>query len=256
MDWVKQRSDYFLRPDIAAADDAAEVMFTRGNAYCGLAETSGFIAAAVLPMLGRRAPARAAAALVAMGRWELADGGFRVVGWAEDQADLEAFVARKKRDAARHRRGYIPRNSADVSADFSAEISPPLEVEVERETTTNVVVVRDDVERICQHLADRVTENGSRPPRITKRWQEAGRLLLDHDERTEAQVHAAIDWCQSDEFWRANILSMPTLREQYDKIRLAAQRTRTPAATRPSTTDTRVAAGLQLVADLEARGAR
>ena len=83
---------------------------------------------------------------------------------------------------------------------------------------------RDDVDRICQHLADRIDGNGSKRPVITKRWRDAARLLLDKDKRTEEQVHAAIDWCQESEFWKANILSMPKLREQYDRIRLNAQR--------------------------------
>jgi hypothetical protein len=47
--------------------------------------------------------------------------------------------------------------------------------------------------------------------------------LLDKDGRTEAEVHAAIDWCQSHKFWRSNIMSMPTLRHQYDRMRLQAE---------------------------------
>lgn len=84
---------------------------------------------------------------------------------------------------------------------------------------------RDDVERLCEHLADRVAANGSKRPDITQRWRDAARLLMDRDRRTEKQIHAAIDWCQDSEFWRANIQSMPTLREKYDTIRLQAQRT-------------------------------
>lgn len=87
---------------------------------------------------------------------------------------------------------------------------------------------RDDVERLCTHLADRIEANGSRRPTITKRWRDAARLLMDTDGRTEEQVHAAIDWCQAHEFWRANILSMPTLREKYDTLRLRAQAERSP----------------------------
>ena len=87
---------------------------------------------------------------------------------------------------------------------------------------------RDDVERICQHLAERIVGNGSRPPRITKAWRDAARLLIDKDERTEDQIHAAIDWCQNDGFWKGNVLSMPKLREKYDQLRLAAQRTIAP----------------------------
>lgn len=52
--------------------------------------------------------------------------------------------------------------------------------------------------------------------------------MLDRDGRTEQQVIAAIDWSQADDFWRSNILSMPTLREQYERLRLQAQRGRTP----------------------------
>ena len=81
---------------------------------------------------------------------------------------------------------------------------------------------RDDVERLCAHLADRIEANGSKRPAIGKKWRDAARLLIDRDGRTEQQVTAAIDWCQQDEFWHRNILSMPKLREKYDQLRLAA----------------------------------
>jgi DNA-binding transcriptional ArsR family regulator len=83
---------------------------------------------------------------------------------------------------------------------------------------------RPDVERICEHLADRVEANGSIRPTVTAKWRESARLLLDRDGRTEDQVMKAIDWCQADEFWCANIKSMPTLRKQYDTLRLHAKR--------------------------------
>jgi hypothetical protein len=82
--------------------------------------------------------------------------------------------------------------------------------------------LRSDVERICAHLADRIEANGSKRPAVTARWRDAARLMLDRDGHTEDQVRAAIDWCQDDSFWRANILSMPKLREQYDRLRLQA----------------------------------
>ncbi|MFC6867577.1 hypothetical protein [Haloechinothrix salitolerans] len=83
---------------------------------------------------------------------------------------------------------------------------------------------RPDVERLCTHLANRIEANGSKRPRITAKWRDAARLLLDRDGRTEEQVRAAIDWCQADEFWRANVMSMPKLRAKYDQLRLQAQR--------------------------------
>jgi hypothetical protein len=83
---------------------------------------------------------------------------------------------------------------------------------------------REDVARVCQHLADRVIANGSKRPRVTKKWREEARLLLDVDKRTEEQVHKAIDWCQTNAFWRSNVMSMRTLREKYDQLRLSAER--------------------------------
>jgi len=82
---------------------------------------------------------------------------------------------------------------------------------------------RADVERLCIHLADRVEAHGSLRPEIGKKWRDAARLMLDNDKRTEAQVHKAIDWCQDDGFWRRNVMSMPKLREKYDRLRLQAK---------------------------------
>lgn len=81
---------------------------------------------------------------------------------------------------------------------------------------------RADITDLCAHLADRIAENGSRRPTISKTWTEAARLLLDRDGRDPDEAHSLIDWCQNDDFWQANILSMPTFRKQYDKLRLRA----------------------------------
>lgn len=94
---------------------------------------------------------------------------------------------------------------------------------------------REDVDRLCTHLADRIVGNGNRTPSITQKWRDAARLLLDKDGITEKQAHDAIDWCQDNEFWRANILSMPKLREQYDTLRQQARRK--PVAHKPTTND-------------------
>lgn len=96
---------------------------------------------------------------------------------------------------------------------------------------------RDDVERVCEHLADRIVANGSKRPKITDKWRTSARLLLDKDERTEQQVHTAIDWCQNDSFWKANIMSMPKLREKYDQLRLSAQRGQSVPANSQEATD-------------------
>lgn len=82
---------------------------------------------------------------------------------------------------------------------------------------------REDVDRLCAHLADRIAANGSSRPVIGKKWRDAARLLIDKDGRTEENIHRAIDWSQQDHFWHRNILSMPKLREHYDRLQLDAK---------------------------------
>lgn len=96
---------------------------------------------------------------------------------------------------------------------------------------------RDDVERICEHLANRIEDNGAKRPTITSRWRDSARLMLDRDGLTEREVLGAIDWCQADEFWRANILSLPKLREKYDQLKLQAQRKGPPGNRQQQTDD-------------------
>jgi len=88
---------------------------------------------------------------------------------------------------------------------------------------------RPDVEKILDHLDDRIRANGAKVPTRTKRNTDAARLLLDVDGHTVDQILKAIDFATRDEFWRTNVLSMSTLRKQYDKLRLAAQRTGRPS---------------------------
>lgn len=95
---------------------------------------------------------------------------------------------------------------------------------------------RRDVEKVCEHLADRIEGNGSKRPTITDAWRTSARLLIDKDHRTVDQIVKAIDWCQDDDFWRGNVLSMPKLRAKYDQLRLAAQRgSGRPSGHRPYT---------------------
>lgn len=93
---------------------------------------------------------------------------------------------------------------------------------------------RPDVDRICNHLADRVEALGIKRPRIGETWRTEGRLLLDTDGRTVDQVIRCIDWATSHHFWHRQIHSMPTLREKYDRLRLDAEAERRQANGRAS----------------------
>lgn len=130
----------------------------------------------------------------------------------------------------------------------SSEIAP---------RSSDAALDRPEVDRLCEHLADRIAANGSKRPKITKKWRDAVRLMLDRDGRTAQEVQGAIDWSQRDEFWRGVVLSAPKLREKFDQMRLAAQREQARASPgqRPSTTEQRAGAGLALAERLRAEEA-
>lgn len=96
---------------------------------------------------------------------------------------------------------------------------------------------REDVEAVCKRLADGIEGNGARRPAITKGWRDAARLLIDRDGYTIEQINWLIDWTVNDDFWKANVLSMPTFRKKFDQLRLKAMAGRgnqqQPAKTTP-----------------------
>jgi len=126
VDWVKLRAGFYRDVAVATLDDAAEVMLNRGSAYCGDAETGGFIPDAILPSLTRK-PAQAgriASRIVTAGRWARVDGGYRIVDWSDDQAELEALIARRRTDRERQRRHRESREPArDMSRDSHVTVT-------------------------------------------------------------------------------------------------------------------------------------
>lgn len=128
--------------------------------------------------------------------------------------------------------GWQPVTPGGDAVSPEPSLEPTTEPSIEPSSSA---AARADVERICTHLADRIVANGSKRPTITKTgWLDPARLLIDLDDRTEEQVHKAIDWSQQDEFWRSNILSVKKLRAQYDQLRLAAQRKNGNGASPPT----------------------
>lgn len=81
---------------------------------------------------------------------------------------------------------------------------------------------RSDVDALCDRLVKLMVANGCKQPEITKKWRDAARLMLDTDKREFDKAMRLLEWCQKDEFWQSNILSMPTFRRQYEQLRIKA----------------------------------
>lgn len=83
---------------------------------------------------------------------------------------------------------------------------------------------RPDVDDLLDLLDSEIRTNGAKVPSRTKSNHTAIRLLIDRDKRPVEEIAETIRWCQTDEFWRSNILSASKLREKYDQLRGQMQR--------------------------------
>lgn len=221
-------------------------------------ETDGFIPADVLSRWGTPSDARR---LVDAGLWREAtqkgEQGWRFHDWSRFQPSAAVTAAKRAAEAeaglrGNHKRWHAGRGITDPDCEYCyrapdqepdgvpdrvdigggesganrpvPEPDPVPQVSPIGEATsaTIALVERPEIDRLCNHLADRIAEDGSRRPDPGKGWHDAARLMLDRDGRSEEEVHAAIDWCQAHHFWRSNILSMPKLREKFDQLRKVA----------------------------------
>lgn len=81
----------------------------------------------------------------------------------------------------------------------------------------------ENARTLCEELRSSIISRGCRPPNISREWMNSARLLVDRDGVTPDEVSAAIKWVDKHPFWSTNILSMPTLRKQFDRLRLQAR---------------------------------
>lgn len=124
----------------------------------------------------------------------------------------------------------VVRTSADESASHADSSEPIVAQQVagsrlqgagSRETSGKPdAPSRLDVEQVCSAMAAAVERNDSKRPTITAAWRTDARLMLDRDKRPLAEVLKIIDWTADHQFWRTNVMAVPTLRKQYDKLRL------------------------------------
>lgn len=110
--YVSLQTAYYLDPAVLGLSDAAEIMFVRGLAYCGNAETGGFIPDAAIQHLTRMKDARTlhriCMELVSGAErdplWIRVTGGWRVAKWDKNQESLERLISKRKADAERQRK--------------------------------------------------------------------------------------------------------------------------------------------------------
>lgn len=83
-----------------------------------------------------------------------------------------------------------------------------------------------------KHLKDSILKNNPEA-KITdaqvRKWADDVRLMIERDGRDLAKMKIVLDWSQSNDFWKANILSIGKFREKYDQLTAQMNRGKTPS---------------------------
>lgn len=110
--------------------------------------------------------------------------------------------------------------------DTSGDDTSLIRIDVRDVSTSDVASDTDDAEirRLCDLLAAAVRSNGHRVETVGVRWWQACERLTRIDGYTSEQIEWMIRWATSDEFWAANIRSMPKLREKFSTLKAQAMR--------------------------------
>ena len=140
--------------------------------------------------------------------WPDFAGPFLMSRYASDQREKLVDIWRK------HGRTYGERRGAPPRAE-----SPP----APRRAPARAAAAPDPIAvNLATELAAALRANDpkARVPAALETWAAEANLLLTSDGRDYAEVRRVLAWCQTDDFWKANILSMAKFREKYPTLRL------------------------------------
>lgn len=73
--------------------------------------------------------------------------------------------------------------------------------------------------KLAKYLYLKIQENdpNAKEPNF-QTWADDARKLMELDKRSKENIYNVINWCQQDEFWSSNILSVKKLRSQFTQL--------------------------------------
>lgn len=249
MSWFKVDDTLAAHQKVRRAGVPAMGMWVLSGSYAAQQLTDGFVPEwFVLGFPGGR---KYAQSLVTAGLWSEAvkdgENGWLFHDWKQANPLREQVL--KEREAAKKRQASWRESRRDDAVSHgvtdgvtngvsnAAPTRPDptrREEELRSSSPKSADPPRTDVEGLCRYMHAAVTAIGVKAT-IGEKWRDSARLMLDKDERDQHEIRAVIDWTMADPFWKANVHSVPKLRDKYDQLRLGMQRARPVSTGNPAT---------------------
>lgn len=215
---------------------AAVGLWSLAGAWCAKELTDGAVPAYMIGELG--GTERLAEALVTAALWSRTSTGYRFHAWDEYQPAKSEVVAKREKNAeklrnwrARNQGGNHDvtggvtglQNGSEVVRNPAPDPTPPdptlLSTSPSDADASDAGKYSDEVKELCELLAAAVRANGHKVNVVGAKWWAACERLMRLDGYSAEQIAIIIRWSTADEFWSANIRSMPTLREKFSQLK-------------------------------------
>jgi hypothetical protein len=105
------------------------------------------------------------------------------------------------------------------------ELDKPKKEKPVRTKNATVAHYSVEVNQLTDLLVEKIKENNpkAQTPNFNQ-WRDSIRLMMEIDGYEFMQIRKMIEWCQSDDFWKSNILSAKKLREKAGTLILQMDR--------------------------------
>lgn len=213
-------------PKVAALSDRDYRAWTEMFLYCADNLTDGFVPISV----AKKRWGRSVKGLLEGSLLHPIEGGFELhdyLDWNDSRAEVRArqeHASIAARSKARGQPGASPEQSFEPAITRTLEPEPEPEPQINNLVAPTALALLSPADDLCTFLADLIEANGVKRPTITGKWREEAGRLLRIDGYPEDEVRGVMRWATADDFWKANVLSMPKFRAKYPQLKLAMSR--------------------------------
>jgi hypothetical protein len=142
---------------------------------------------------------------------------------------MEVFNQKREIQRQKGRKGGLANKQQEqvpeATSQPEVELDKPKKEKPARAKNATVAQYSVEVNQLTDLLVQKIKDNNpkAQAPNFNQ-WCDSIRLMMDNDGYEFMQIRKMIEWCQSDDFWKSNILSAKKLREKAGTLVLQMER--------------------------------